>query len=214
MAAQGSSRVAIFAALIGNALVALTKFIAAAITGSAAMLAEGVHSVVDTGNQVLLLYGLKRAKLPPDERFPFGHGKEVYFWSFVVAILIFGLGAGFSIYEGVVHLIAPAKIRVEITDQGINIGGYLVKRRSERYRNPQTGVMTPVIADGVVKMIAKDAGHKLIYCALDDLDANLQALPFFSKPLKSDDPSGYKIIGESKPLPVVNPKGICDATVI
>ncbi len=100
----------IYAALIGNALVALAKFIAASITGSAAMLSEGIHSVVDTGNQGLLLYGLARAKKPADDEFPFGYGKEIYFWSFVVAILIFALGAGISIYEGVHHILHPASL--------------------------------------------------------------------------------------------------------
>jgi len=110
MAASGSKKV-ILAALSGNFLIALTKFIAFVMTGSSAMLSEGVHSVVDTGNQILLLYGLRRAGLPADDRFPFGHGKEVYFWSFVVAIMIFGVGAGVSIYEGVDHLLHPAAIQ-------------------------------------------------------------------------------------------------------
>ncbi len=105
-----SSKKVIYAALIGNSLIAVTKFIAAAITGSSAMLSEGIHSLVDTGNQVLLLFGLKRAKKPPSKRFPFGHGKEIYFWSFVVAILIFGVGAGISIYEGILHLLHPREI--------------------------------------------------------------------------------------------------------
>lgn len=103
----GSSKTAIYAALVGNGLIAVTKFIAASISGSAAMFSEGIHSLVDTGNQVLLLYGLKRAEKPPDAEFPFGHGKEVYFWSFVVAILIFGLGAGVSLYQGWIHLGEP-----------------------------------------------------------------------------------------------------------
>ena len=71
------------------------------------MFSEGIHSVVDTGNQVLLLYGLKQAKKPADDRFPFGHGKEIYFWSFVVAIMIFAVGAGISIYEGIHRLFNP-----------------------------------------------------------------------------------------------------------
>ncbi len=100
----------IFAALAGNGLIAVTKFIAFGLTGSSAMLSEGVHSVVDTGNQVLLLYGLRRAGMPPDDQFPFGHGKEVYFWSFIVAILIFAVGAGVSIYKGVHHLQHPVAI--------------------------------------------------------------------------------------------------------
>lgn len=107
--ANSSTRV-IIAALIGNTLIAVTKFIAAAITGSSAMLSEGIHSLVDTGNQVLLLHGLKAAKKPPDERFPFGHGKEIYFWSFVVAILIFAVGAGVSLYEGILRVMAPEPV--------------------------------------------------------------------------------------------------------
>jgi cation diffusion facilitator family transporter len=104
---SASSKKVVYAALAGNTLIAITKFAAAAFTGSSAMLAEGIHSVVDTGNQALLLYGMRRAERPPDERFPFGHGKELYFWSFVVAILIFAGGAGLSAYEGVVHLMHP-----------------------------------------------------------------------------------------------------------
>ncbi len=106
----GSSKKVIYAALAGNALVAVTKFIAAAMTGSSAMLSEGIHSVVDTGNQLLLLLGLHRAKKPADDRFPFGHGKEVYFWSFVVALLIFAVGAGVSLYEGIHQLSNPSPI--------------------------------------------------------------------------------------------------------
>lgn len=107
--AAGSKKV-ILAALAGNSLIAVTKFIAATITGSSAMLSEGIHSVVDTGNQVLLLHGLARSKKPPDAQFPYGHGKELYFWSFIVAILIFAVGAGISIYEGILHLQHPLPI--------------------------------------------------------------------------------------------------------
>ncbi len=104
------TKVVIYAALIGNGLIAVTKFFAAAITGSAAMMAEGIHSVVDTGNQFLLLHGMRRAKLPADEQHPLGHGKEIYFWSFVVAILIFALGSGISIYEGVHRVMHPSPV--------------------------------------------------------------------------------------------------------
>jgi cation diffusion facilitator family transporter len=111
MARRRSSRkVVVYAALLGNLLVALTKFAAAALTGSSAMASEAIHSLVDTGNEVLLLYGLRRAARPPDELHPLGHGRELYFWSFIVTILIFALGAGVSMYEGIRHVIAPTPI--------------------------------------------------------------------------------------------------------
>jgi cation diffusion facilitator family transporter len=116
--ASGSKKV-IFAALIGNTLISITKFAAAFITGSSAMLSEGIHSLVDTGNQGLLLYGIARSKRPADEAFPFGHGKEVYFWSFIVAILIFALGGGISIYEGIKHLEHPEPIANPIVNYAV-----------------------------------------------------------------------------------------------
>ncbi|MCZ6740684.1 MAG: cation diffusion facilitator family transporter [Alphaproteobacteria bacterium] len=105
--ASPASRKVIFAALFGNLVIAVIKFAASAFTGSSAMLAEAIHSVVDTGNQGLLLYGIRAAARPPDEAHPFGYGMELYFWTFVVAILIFALGAGISIYEGVAKVIEP-----------------------------------------------------------------------------------------------------------
>ena len=102
-----SSKKVIYAALIGNGLIAVTKFVASVFTGSSAMMSEGIHSTVDTGNQLLLLLGLKKAKKPADKQFPFGHGKEIYFWSFIVAIMIFAVGAGISIYEGIHSLMDP-----------------------------------------------------------------------------------------------------------
>ena len=106
-----SSRKVIYAAMVGNLLVAATKFGAAAWTGSSAMLSEGVHSVVDTGNSLLLLYGLHRAERSPDHDHPLGYGREIYFWSFVVAVMVFALGAGVSFYEGVAHVLYPEPIR-------------------------------------------------------------------------------------------------------
>ncbi|WP_448663460.1 cation diffusion facilitator family transporter [Sphingomonas sp. CJ20] len=110
------ANIVIYAALAANLGIAVAKFIAAAITGSSSMLTEGVHSLVDTGNQGLLLYGQHRAKRPPDAEHPFGYGRELYFWAFVVAILIFGLGSGVSIYEGWKHIAAPEPLHSPVVN--------------------------------------------------------------------------------------------------
>lgn len=109
MAKTGTNR-AVWAALAGNALVAASKFIAAWVSGSAAMLSEAVHSLVDTVNELLLLYGIARSARPADRIHPLGYGREIYFWSFIVALLIFALGAGVSMYEGIDHLLHPVQI--------------------------------------------------------------------------------------------------------
>ncbi|MCD9615900.1 cation diffusion facilitator family transporter [Chryseobacterium gleum] len=104
---MNNNQKSIYSALAANLLIALTKFIAGSFTNSSSMISEGIHSTVDTANQLLILYGIKRSKKAPDQSHPFGYGKELYFWSFVVSILIFGLGGALSIYQGVAHIMEP-----------------------------------------------------------------------------------------------------------
>jgi cation diffusion facilitator family transporter len=116
---MAKSNKAIYAAFAANLLIAITKFVAGSITRSASMISEGIHSVVDTLNQLLLLYGLRVSRKPPDQAHPFGYGKELYFWSFIVSILIFSLGGGLSIYHGIQFIAKPV-------EQGNPIINYIV----------------------------------------------------------------------------------------
>jgi len=151
MPGKGGSKTVIYAALAGNFLIAATKFVAAWFTGSSAMLSEGVHSLVDTGNGGLLLYGLHRAAKPADRNHPLGHGREIYFWSFVVALLVFALGAGVSFYEGVTHIQNPEEIRnptVNFVVLGLSIlfegSSWLVALREFRKTKGNAGYLEAV----------------------------------------------------------------------
>ena len=118
---KGNPKKAAYAAVAANLAIAVTKFAAASYTGSSAMWSEGIHSLVDTSNEGLLLYGLYRAARPADEEHPFGHGRELYFWSFIVALLIFALGAGLSFYEGALHIANPAPIEAPLVSIAVLI---------------------------------------------------------------------------------------------
>lgn len=106
-----SNKIVVYAALFGNLAIALVKFVAAYITNSSAMLSEAIHSVVDTLNEILLLYGMKKAEQRPDAQHPFGYGRELYFWAFIVALMVFALGAIVSIYQGILHIIHPEEMQ-------------------------------------------------------------------------------------------------------
>lgn len=142
----GDSRLAIYAAAAGNLAIAVSKFAAFLFTGSSAMLTEAVHSLVDTGNQGLLLLGLRRAARPPDEGHPFGHGMELYFWAFVVSLMVFTLGGAFSVYEGIQKVLRPEPMErawINFLVLGLAIlfegGSFLVALREHRRRHPERG---------------------------------------------------------------------------
>jgi cation diffusion facilitator family transporter len=114
-------------ALAANLGIAASKFVAAAITGSSAMLTEGVHSVVDSANQLLLIWGRRQSRKPADRRHPFGYGRELYFWSFVVAVMVFALGAAVSVYEGIVHILHPEPAVSPIVAYGVLAIAFLLE---------------------------------------------------------------------------------------
>jgi len=145
------SKSTIYAALAGNLAIAVTKFGAAFWTGSAAMLSEAIHSTVDTGNQLLMLYGLRRAARPATAAHPFGYGLELYFWTFVVAILIFGLGAGVSIFEGISKIRAPHPVSDTLVNYvvlGVSFvfegASWLVAFRAFRVQSGSAGLLDAV----------------------------------------------------------------------
>ena len=127
MSAHTTSTRTLVIALLANLGIAVSKFVAAAVTGSSAMLTEGVHSIVDSTNQLLLMWGRRAAKKPPDKLHPFGYGRELYFWSFVVAVLVFALGAGVSVYEGIIHIMEPEPAVSPFVAYGVLLFAFLLE---------------------------------------------------------------------------------------
>ena len=127
---KSESNKVLIAALAANVGIAVAKFVAAGITGSSAMLTEGVHSLVDSSNQLLLMYGQKRAAKPPDAKHPGGYGRELYFWSFIVALLVFALGAGVSVYEGIQHFRAPEPAVSPLIAYGVLVFAFVLEGAS------------------------------------------------------------------------------------
>ena len=135
----GGSRTVVIAALVANFGIAVAKFGGASYTGSSAMLAEGVHSLVDTGNQGLLLFGMKRAARPADARHPFGYSREIYFWSFIVALLLFSVGGMVAVYEGISKLQTPHPVENPVVNYvilgvaiGLELGSFYVALKEFR----------------------------------------------------------------------------------
>ncbi|WP_188517910.1 cation diffusion facilitator family transporter [Alsobacter metallidurans] len=151
MASGHTAKPAVYAALFGNLAIAVVKFIAAGWTGSSSMLSEAVHSLVDTLNEVLLLYGIHRSGKKPDPEHPLGHGRELYFWSFVVALLVFAVGAGVSVYEGVIHIQDPEPNESPLVSYGV-LGlslffegiSWTVAYRQFRGSNPDRSVFSAI----------------------------------------------------------------------
>ena len=127
MSAAAHNNRTLLIAFGANLGIAASKFVAATITGSSAMLTEGVHSIVDSTNQLLLMWGRRQSRKPPDKYHPFGYGRELYFWSFVVAVLVFALGAGVSIYEGIIHILHPEEAVSPFIAYGVLLVAFLLE---------------------------------------------------------------------------------------
>ncbi|MDB5672945.1 MAG: cation diffusion facilitator family transporter [Alphaproteobacteria bacterium] len=127
MSAPTDNNRTLIIALAANVGIAVSKFVAAMITGSSAMLTEGIHSLVDSANQLLLIWGRRQSRKPPNKHHPFGYGRELYFWSFVVALMVFALGAGVSVYEGIIHILHPEPAVSPLIAYGVLLVAFLLE---------------------------------------------------------------------------------------
>ncbi|HEL5320418.1 TPA: cation transporter [Stenotrophomonas maltophilia] len=164
---HGASRRTVYAALAGNLAVAITKIVAAVVTGSSAMLSEAIHSIVDTGNEVLLLYGYSQSEKRPNLIHPLGYGRELYFWSFIVALLLFSVGAGVSIYQGVRHVMEPdpvENIRVTYVVLGLSIIAGLLAMESKSLLIGERA--PPALVKAICRIAAQQPGVRSANSAL------------------------------------------------
>ena len=145
------SNVAIYVSIAANIAIAATKLIAAGVSGSSAMVAEGLHSLVDASDGTLLLVGRRRSRRPPDAAHPFGHGKELYFWTLIVAVIFFAVGGGVSIYEGILHLINPEPLRDPLLSYAVlgiaalfDGSSFIIALRALRQEEPDRGLVDVV----------------------------------------------------------------------
>lgn len=174
---MASSKRAIYAAILGNLAIAITKFIGAAVSGSSAMLTEGIHSLVDTGNGGLLLLGIRRSKRPPDADHPYGYGKSLYFYTLVVAVLIFGLGGGISLYEGILHTLEPGHAAPgSATVLGVTIGGLTLNT---------VVLCAAIVFEGLA-----------LRTALQEFNKQRGDTPFFEAITTSKDPTTFTVVFE------------------
>lgn len=170
--ASGGSKSVVLIALGCNFGIAAAKFVAAAWTSSSAMLSEAIHSLVDTANQGLLLFGISRAKLPPDEQHPFGYGKEIYFWSFIVAMVLFSLGAGVAIYEGVLKILDPhplqnVNVLYAVLAVALALEGYSLWKAVREFN------ARPEARHGFVEALRRSKDPSLFAIVLEDMAAML-----------------------------------------
>ena len=174
---MASSKKAIYAAILGNFAIAVTKVLGAAVSGSSAMLAEGIHSLVDTGNGGLLLLGIRRSKRPPDDQHPYGYGKSLYFYTLVVAVLIFGLGGGISLYEGILHTLDPGHGgSTSASILGVTVGGLTLN----------TIVLgAAIVFEGLA-----------LRTALQEFNKQRGDTPFFEAIVTSKDPTTFTVLFE------------------
>lgn len=170
--ASGGSKTVVLIALGCNLGIAAAKFVAAAWTQSSAMLSEAIHSLVDTANQGLLLFGISRAKRPADDQHPFGYGKEIYFWSFIVAMVLFSLGAGVAIYEGVLKVLDPhplqnVKILYAVLGVAMVLEGYSLLKAVHEFN------ARPEARHGFVEALRRSKDPSLFAIVLEDMAAML-----------------------------------------